>query len=110
MMAKRRRGGEMKTGAELIAEERERQVKEEGWKAAHDDTHENEELVLAALAYATCRLDLFLRGAAYWPWAREHWRPSWDQVRNLTKAGALIAAEIDRLQRKAVRSECQIEH
>ncbi|HEU5085706.1 MAG TPA: hypothetical protein VFU14_20360 [Acidimicrobiales bacterium] len=33
-----------------------------------------------------------------WPWAPEWWDPSEDPVRNLVKAGALIAAEIDRLQ------------
>ena len=30
----------------------------------------------------------------------EWWKPSIDPVRNLAKAGALIAAEIDRLQRQ----------
>ena len=34
-----------------------------------------------------------------WPWDHEWWKPSDDPVRNLVKAGALIAAEIDRLQR-----------
>lgn len=34
-----------------------------------------------------------------WPWDEEWWKPSEDPVRNLVKAGALIAAEIDRLQR-----------
>ena len=31
-----------------------------------------------------------------WPWPPEFWKPSDDPVRNLVKAGALIAAEIDR--------------
>ena len=34
-----------------------------------------------------------------WPWGSEYWKPSEDPVRNLVKAGALIAAEIDRLNR-----------
>ena len=34
-----------------------------------------------------------------WPWDHEFWKPSEDQIRNLVKAGALIAAEIDRLIR-----------
>jgi hypothetical protein len=34
-----------------------------------------------------------------WPWDNKYWKPSEDKVRNLVKAGALIAAEIDRLQR-----------
>lgn len=34
-----------------------------------------------------------------WPFDAEWWKPSNDPVRNLVKAGALIAAEIDRLLR-----------
>lgn len=34
-----------------------------------------------------------------WPWEIESWQPSADPIRNLEKAGALIAAEIDRLLR-----------
>lgn len=33
-----------------------------------------------------------------WPWSAEWWKPG-DPIRNLEKAGALIAAEIDRLKR-----------
>lgn len=33
-----------------------------------------------------------------WPWDEEWWKPSLDPIRNLEKAGALIAAEIDRLE------------
>ena len=36
-----------------------------------------------------------------WPWSDKWWKPSDDPVRNLVKAGALLAAEIDRLQRGA---------
>jgi hypothetical protein len=32
-----------------------------------------------------------------WPWDAKWWKPSVDHVRNLVKAGALIAAEIDRM-------------
>ena len=33
-----------------------------------------------------------------WPWALSQWKPTPDdRIRELTKAGALIAAEIDRL-------------
>jgi hypothetical protein len=34
-----------------------------------------------------------------WPWDEKWWKPSTNPIRNLVKAGALIAAEIDRLQR-----------
>lgn len=36
-----------------------------------------------------------------WPWPVESWKPSPEPARNLEKAGALIAAEIDRLERLA---------
>jgi hypothetical protein len=42
----------------------------------------------------------YLSKSYSWPWDAEWWKPSPDSVRNLVKAGALIAAEIDRLQRK----------
>ncbi len=91
------------SGVELIAAERERQIEEEGWTAKHDD--------------ATCQIgDLSTAGALYaldahvlplaaprprdeWPFAQEWWKPSSSPLRNLAKAGALIAAEMDRLMR-----------
>lgn len=38
-----------------------------------------------------------------WPWATDWWKPSDDPITNLVRAGALIAAEIDRLLREATR-------
>lgn len=67
------------SGITLIAHERYRQIMQEGWTPEH----------------VACEL-----APAAWPWDKEWWKPSKDQVRNLVKAGALIAAEIDRLQRK----------
>lgn len=99
----------MKTGIELIAEERTRQIEVEGWTSDHDDKHANEEMARAAMCYANpIPSEGFI--TAYWPWEREWYKPSKyndsklqprkiDRVRELVKAGALIAAEIDRLQR-----------
>jgi hypothetical protein len=93
----------MKTGIELIADERNRQVSVEGWTPAHDDEHDCGELADAAVVYtleAGERLNTkCIEFVSHWPWALEWWKPSPDPVRNLVKAGALIAAEIDRLQR-----------
>lgn len=84
----------MPTGIELIAAERKRQVEAEGWTLEHDDNHKTGELSDAAACYA-----LGKRTAA-WPWSIDWWKPTPDdRVRELVKAGALIAAEIDRLQR-----------
>jgi hypothetical protein len=89
----------MKTGVELIAEERDRQIKKEGWDEGHDDMHKRKELARAARAYALPGLKASTEAGIDWPWHDDWWKPSNDPVRNLVKAGALIAAEIDRLQR-----------
>lgn len=90
----------MKTGIELIAAERERQIKEEGWTPDHDNEHAIGELANAASCYAMIPA---LRPSelppSHWPWLH-WWKPSPDnRIKELAKAGALIAAEIDRLQR-----------
>ena len=94
-------------GLRLIAAERERQVEAEGWTPEHDDQHRHGLLALAAASYATPPYYRRLRKSddtdemvpdtwpEWWPW-----KPSPEnRIRELTKAGALIAAEIDRLQR-----------
>jgi hypothetical protein len=87
-------------GAGLIAQERQRQVTHEGYDPAHDDEHGRGELVQAARAYAACYLlPKFNADHAGWPWDAASFKLSDDPVVNLTKAGALIAAEIDRLLR-----------
>lgn len=112
----------MPTGIELIAAERERQVSGEGYVPEHDDAHKHGDMALAAALYATPVL-LYkqiknFNGVSFrdpWPWELEcDKRPrsgtcinpnspfylSMDErISQLTKAGALIAAEIDRLQR-----------
>lgn len=86
-----------KTGVEIIAAERRRQMRVEGWTPAHDDGHKDEELARAAMLYVT---PAEMRDLDAWPWASVFWKPSPnDRVRELAKAGALIAAEIDRLLR-----------
>ena len=86
----------MKTGTELIAAERERQITEEGRNL--DWIHEKGELLDAAVCYAEAVQMNDHRMYEDWPWAECWWKPSDDPIRNLVKAGALIAAEIDRLQ------------
>lgn len=96
---------EQPTGADLIAAERRRQIEAEGWTPEHDDEHDGCELTQAAVAYAFQAVDQ-VNGACwpdeiglFWPWDRSWWKSSDDPIRNLVKAGALIAAEIDRLKR-----------
>jgi hypothetical protein len=94
--------GEQSGGVALIAAERARQVSAEGWSAQHDDQHETGELLAAAARYLDAGSDYDLGGRLPdWPWEPHWFKPSDDLIRNLVKAGALIAAEIDRQQRKA---------
>ena len=99
----------MKTGIELIAEERQRQIEVEGFTAIRDTLYANEELAKAAVSYALPKQYKLINRYGqmlpiipeYWPWHHSWWKPSPnDRVRELVKAGALIAAEIDRLQAK----------
>lgn len=96
----------MKTGIELIAEERKRQIEVEGWTKEHDAEHTNEALAQAAACYAIPSVQrsytydpiLKARIPKFWPWDIKWWKPSpEDRSKELVKAGALIAAEIDRL-------------
>lgn len=90
------------SGAELIAAERDRQVSAEGWTPEHDDQHTRGELAKAAGVYA-----MPFNGSwklANWPWpdGLKPAPPTTEaRIRELEKAGALIAAEIDRLKRRA---------
>lgn len=92
----------LRPGIALMAAERERQVTQEGWTPDHDAQHSDGELQIAAWAYLTESGAFAGEGRCgdeppeAWPWAPHFWKPS-DHVRNLVKAGALIAAEIDRL-------------
>lgn len=99
----------MATGAERIAAERQRQIEQEGWTPQHDDEHANGELLGAALAYAVQVAQPAKGGrpVGWWPkrWAMSWWKPSEDPIRNLEKAGALIAAEIDRQLRARERAD-----
>ena len=89
-----------------VLAERQRQVEAEGWTPEHDDGHEEGEMARAAACYALiagsqsrslwqCELPNF------WPWDEEWWKPT-ERRRDLVKAGALILAEIERLDRAAI--------
>lgn len=96
-------------GIQLIAAERERQLTFEGYQPEHDDKHTRGELAAAAHGYAllaAIQSNGHIVGGANqmtpppaWPFDQSSWKPSDDKIRNLEKAGALIAAELDRLLR-----------
>ncbi len=90
-------------GIGLIAIEREYQLTECGFTPAHDDQHTKRELQWAALAYLDFpQSDTTVR--FFWPWDVESWKPTGEPLRDLAKAGALIAAEMDRLLRIEARN------
>jgi len=90
-------------GCQLIAQERKRQIAKEGWSAQHDDkVNCKGELARAAICYAATSYTWSdpHKLEDIWPYDSEWWKPDHKHtIRNLVKAGALIAAEIDRLQR-----------
>lgn len=99
---------------QLISQERNRQVESEGWTPQHDSEHHPDTLAKAAACYATpkgaVRQSLL---AKLWPFAWQWWKPAknpeseGERIRELIKAGALIAAEIDRRLKRAERNQLQ---
>jgi hypothetical protein len=87
--------------ADVLAE-RQRQISAEGWTPEHDDEHSRGEMASAAACYAVVHKGIDLR--PLWPWSPYWWKPT-DRRRNLTKAGALILAEIERLDRADARRD-----
>lgn len=101
----------MKSGIEIITEERQRQIEVEGWTAEHDEKHYMGELANAACCYAMTHdmvdyldeqwgNDMYL---TFWPFdlswlKKDQTGDNEKRIKDLAKAGALIAAEIDRLQ------------
>jgi len=98
--------------ADDVLAERRRQVEAEGWTPSHDDNYSGE-MALAASSYALAAAtgmqhrpepDVYtstIQPGNRWPWDRKWWKPT-NPRRDLVKAGALILAEIERVDRKAV--------
>jgi hypothetical protein len=105
-------------GIGMIADERARQYEVEGFSVSGDSAYGGEELAMAAACYALPLKDMRRRdGMCFntapegWPFAKRWWKPApvksdgqgnayvapRDRLRELVKAGALIAAQIDAL-------------
>lgn len=106
-------------GAIIVMEERMRQQREENWTDTHDDTHKAGELAQAGAYYATVAkphdkefimppIEQFpIKAEEYYspvgfPF-EEPWRKIKGRVNNMRRAGAFIAAELDRLLRKTAK-------
>ena len=118
-----------------IAIERESQISEKGWTPEHDDQHDDGSLALAAALYCSPiplhRVDVGPEGVTWidpWPWTRAAWsgreqagdamggvvkdgdgRDKHDRRRRLVIAGALILAEIERIDRAAENEHAEPE-
>lgn len=93
-----------KAARDVLAE-RVRQISEEGWTPEHDDEHKEGTLALAACCYAMPVKELCsMHGSGtsvwrvLWPWDHDWWKPK-GRRRDLVRAGALIIAEIERIDR-----------
>lgn len=97
-------GDAQTAAARDVLAERQRQISVEGWTPEHDDRHTTGALATAAGCYAMFTL-AYPPGdpVSFWPWSPSWWKPSDESRRNLVKAGALILAEIERLDRAAQR-------
>ncbi|RZL30257.1 MAG: hypothetical protein EOP35_24120 [Rubrivivax sp.] len=94
-----------------VLAERQRQIELEGWTPEHDDAHKGGSMALAASCYAMAGAQSDRVSSEFvgklWPWtgwAWQWWKPK-DKRHNLVRAGALILAEIERLDRAADRQE-----
>lgn len=86
-----------------VLAERQRQISAEGWTPEHDDDHDTGQMAAAASCYALHaetgpHLASKRARPAHWPWSLKWWKPGATR-RMLVKAGALILAEIERLDR-----------
>lgn len=99
-------------GVSRILDERVRQKTDERFTDAHDDQHDRGQIAAAGACYALVgalqsqfpassdeAAKIQASQVGTWPWSPAWWKPSTDPVRNLEVAGALLAAEIDRLLR-----------
>lgn len=88
-------------GTEQIRIERLRQIEQEGWTPELDDQYLSGQIRKASLCYLLSCDEPFAEALVHtWPWEAKTFKPTTSIVRNLEKAGALIAAEIDRLKRR----------
>nr|WP_315540136.1 3'-5' exonuclease [uncultured Comamonas sp.] len=89
-----------------VLAERARQISTEGWTPEHDDQYRPGEMLMAADSYISWNCGEYEPGTVpvNWPWNAAWFKPTTER-RNLEKAGALILAEIERIDRAAQASK-----
>lgn len=87
--------------------ERARQINGEGFGVARDDAYVSGELAQAAACYAASSHSRDISFMSHlWPWASEWWKPGTTRE-DLLKSGALILAEIERIDRARAAQSTQ---
>ncbi|MBY4723891.1 MULTISPECIES: ead/Ea22-like family protein [Burkholderia] len=95
--------GTTSQAARDVLAERRRQVDVEGFTPAHDDEYLDGELAVAGGSYALHAFDRRIAlTPAWWPWQRAWWKPA-PPRQMLVKAGALILAAIEQIDRRAAK-------
>ncbi|EOG7144856.1 hypothetical protein ACLIAG_001891 [Enterobacter hormaechei] len=89
----------LSNAVQSVISERQRQQSVEGWTLEHDDQYSKSQLLWASSCYVLNTIQPFNRIPLDWPWAPEWWKPT-NPRRDLVKAGALILAEIERIDRQ----------
>jgi len=82
-----------------IKKERARQISQKGYSVEHDDSHIAGEIADHAAAYATTDVDMFKELYPYGNLEKSIKTKDQDRKVQLVKAGALILAELERLER-----------
>ena len=90
-------------GVEAIRKERSRQVSKEGFDAKHDMDHKPEDFARAAIAYLYSSIGEDEKAQEEWPFDKDFFKPK-DDVRDIERAGALVAAGLDMLYSKLAKN------
>ena len=89
----------LSNAVQSVIAERQRHQSAEGWTPEHDDQYSKSQLLWASSCYVLNAIHPFNRIPFDWPWTPEWWKPT-NPRRDLVKAGALILAEIERIDRQ----------
>lgn len=89
-----------------VLAERHRVVEQEGFTPEHDDDHDEFDMALAAIVYAESAVGYHTECPDTWPWSSAWFKPTTPR-RDLVKAAQLIIAEIERIDRAAIKPKQQ---
>jgi len=102
------------SGIQIFEREQQRQI-EHGWTPEHDDLHVHGEIAEGANCYVMMNILLQKKHtieeataivASLWPFEPEGFKPSGNYMTNIRKAGGMLAAEYDRLERAEAHIHC----